>query len=1337
MGKAERSARATATVSVAGGRAGSGALVGHRHLLTAGHVLRRMVRGDYVLADAADVSFPFMGCSGSQPLPARRIALGAGADALDVAVLELEDPLPDWLPKPVPVWPARRLPDAVAVFGFPKVEPTARGVWREFTVAGPVAGGGIQADWAGAVGTLVGHSGGPVFDAESGALVGVLVEGSEAGRFDRFVPVGAVAACWDRMPRPWLFAGGNGRGHFERRARGQVLRARGGDLFRGRAPAVEAVQRWLVDETDQGRPLVVTGQPGAGTSAVVARAALALESDGDGPGLAFHARSATHVDFLRAVADLVGVDVPSTRDALLDSLAGLGATAQPAGRRWPVVVDGLYEAASAEDRHELATTLAELSVLPDFRIAVATRPMACPDRFALGSLLNRLGVSRTDDAALVDLDSDTYFDVQGLQELAGALLAQEGADHPGPPGAAWTAYRANSCLRHRLSTVIAQRAGRNYLVAAMTAEQMSRAREPVDPDADGFDPGSIPSHLGDALRASLERLATHERAVLSVLAYARGSGVSDRLWLSFAAALGYAATVEDLDRLRASPAVDLLLRSTDDSAGSGTGLFHQALNDEILRGRPDRRSDERGLFRLCQADVEAAGGWAKADHYWRLHAAVHAKAAGELESLIEDVAYLAVADLTRLLPHLAAAASPSVSPMAALVRQVGLRADVLPPARRLRLLALTAAQHGMDELTSRLAAGVDDGVVPRWAHGVGPLHQELSGHTGAVRAVALGTLAGRAIIVSGSTDMTLRVWDAVSGTSLGGALRGHTGEVRAVVLRKTPERTLIYSGGDDDLIRVWDLSTGKPWGTPFAGHGGLVSSLAVGRTGSRDVLVSGGSDRTVRLWDADTGTPLGPPLTGHECPVQAVAIGAAGGRNVVASAADDGTVRVWDAATGEQLGAPLNASAGPLRAVALGRYGELDVVVAGADDRVVRMWDVASRRLVKQSSGHTDAVWGVSLGSVGGQDVVVSAGDTRVRVWVPGMGGLVDRRLAGHTSAVMCVAIGRVADRDVIVSGGADWTVRVWDAATARPMRETLNGHEGWVLSAAHGTVQGHEALATGGDDGTVVLWDADSGAQVDRFWDLHSVTAVALGHANDADLLASGTQTGDVSLWDAATAQAPWDPPIGNHRDAVTSLAVGDAAGRGVVVSGSLDHTIRINGVAIRETPNWPAPWHPKAVHAVALGSVDGRDVVVSGGEDSCLDVWDVATGEHLGRRLEGHLLPVHAVAFGELRGRPAIVSGSADNRVNVWDPASHAAVKGVHTGAPVQAVAIGRSGGRDVVLWGGADATACLWDVEGDTVVVLDLPGPCLFVALGANDRVYALTSVGLCAFQGGGER
>ena len=74
------------------------------------------------------------------------------------------------------------------------------------------------------------------------------------------------------------------RSHFTRRARGQRSDARGGDLFRGRAAALAAVGGWLTDPDDQGRPLVVTGQPGAGKSAVLARAVLGVEAGKAGPG---------------------------------------------------------------------------------------------------------------------------------------------------------------------------------------------------------------------------------------------------------------------------------------------------------------------------------------------------------------------------------------------------------------------------------------------------------------------------------------------------------------------------------------------------------------------------------------------------------------------------------------------------------------------------------------------------------------------------------------------------------------------------------------------------------------------------------------------------------------------------------------------------------------------------------------------------------------------------------------------------------------------------------------------------------------------------------------------
>ena len=330
------------------------------------------------------------------------------------------------------------------------------------------------------------------------------MEGSERGRFDRFVPVTLIARVWPRLPRPWLMTGaepGEARSHFTRRARGQRSAARGGDLFRGRRAALDRIRGWLTAVQEPGQPLVLTGQPGAGKSAVLARAALSVEGGHGGPGLAFHARAATIGDFLTALADLTGVDPPASADELV---AGLADTA---GQRLvPVVLDALDEAASDHDRRQIAEALAELAVLPWLRVAVATRAMAAGSPFVPGGLLPALGVTARDDGNLVDLDSDTYFDLEDVRQFAAALLTQEGMDHPGPPGAAWAQYRARHEVCARLAAVIAQRAGQNFLVAAMAAVPLSTARTMTDPAAKGFDPAGIASGVGEALGKYLDRL---------------------------------------------------------------------------------------------------------------------------------------------------------------------------------------------------------------------------------------------------------------------------------------------------------------------------------------------------------------------------------------------------------------------------------------------------------------------------------------------------------------------------------------------------------------------------------------------------------------------------------------------------------------------------------------------------------------------------------------------------------------------------------------------------------------------------------------------------------------
>jgi hypothetical protein len=167
--------------------------------------------------------------------------------------------------------------------------------------------------------------------------------------------------------------------------------------------------------------------------------------------------------------------------------------------------------------------------------------------------------------------------------------------------------------------VIAARAGRNHLVAALAADPLSQADTPADPATVGFE-DTLPSSVGEALAKYLDRQPDERRAwmrgLLTALAYARGAGVHDRLWAEFAAALGYPATLAHLDALRASPAADYLLQSATVDGTAVTRLFHQALADELLTGRPDCRDDEARLLSCLVPTAPATWHTAGAYQYF-------------------------------------------------------------------------------------------------------------------------------------------------------------------------------------------------------------------------------------------------------------------------------------------------------------------------------------------------------------------------------------------------------------------------------------------------------------------------------------------------------------------------------------------------------------------------------------------------------------------------------------------------------------------------------------------------------------------------------------------------
>ena len=93
---------------------------------------------------------------------------------------------------------------------------------------------------------------------------------------------------------------------------------------------------------------------------------------------------------------------------------------------------------------------------------------------------------------MINLDAEEFFEREGLVAYIEAVLTQ-----PGRTGRAWSTYRADDRLRRRLAETIADRADRNYLVAAMAASPLQAQRQVVDPAAPGFDPAFIPFTVGE------------------------------------------------------------------------------------------------------------------------------------------------------------------------------------------------------------------------------------------------------------------------------------------------------------------------------------------------------------------------------------------------------------------------------------------------------------------------------------------------------------------------------------------------------------------------------------------------------------------------------------------------------------------------------------------------------------------------------------------------------------------------------------------------------------------------------------------------------------------------
>ena len=1211
-----------------------------------------------------------------------------------------------------------------------------------------MGGGRVQLDW-GDVGTLEGHSGGPVCDKRSGLMVGVLVEGSEAGHFDRFIPLPAIRRVWDGLPRPWLFSGESALTHFTQRAAGQRSIARGGNLFQGRREALTVVFRWLSAEAGPGIPLVITAQPGAGKSAVLSRAALGIERTRQHDGVAFHARRAAVGDLVDAISAACGLETTPSWQELVAALAALETQDVMV-----VAVDALDEAAGEQDRADLRQAIRELARLDWLRVAVATRPLSAGDPYRPGTHVYGLGVlGGAASRNLVDLDADRFFAAEDLIAYVETLLAQDGFANPGPPGGAWEGYRQNEDARAGLARIVAGRADRNYLVAGMSAFQLAEDGKILDPASPLFDPSVVPSGIGEALSKYFDSLSAQQRrrqaGLLTALAYGRGAGLDDKRWLIFARALGYDdVTADALVELRASAAADYLLETSTQPDGLVTRLFHQALADELVAGR-DRCGDEVRLIQLLRAEG-ADRGWLATSPYARNHAPSHAFEAGLLEGFVHEADFLVA-----MAP---AAMRSAISGLQAISRQdpVSIYEVAFPflgdePGVNAAVLELVSRTQGNRALTHELGE-VRVTRPYKVAGKIRPFDRALAGfdsHTARVLGVAALGWPGldHPVIVTASADGTARVWDPHGPGQELARFDGHTGAVQGVTPLGWPglDHPVIVTASADGTARVWDPHGPGQELARFDGHTGAVQGVTpLGWPGlDHPVIVTASADGTARVWD-----PHGPGqelarFDGHtDIVVAVIALGWPGlDYPVIVTVSWDDTARVWDPRRPDRELARFDHHTADVQGVAALGWPATDhaVIVTTSYDGTARVWDPRQPdRELARFDHHTGPVMGAAALAWPGVDhpvVVTASADGTARVWDPCDP---DRELEcfdGHAGALMGVAaLGWPGvDHPVIVTASSDGTARVWESRDPSGQLAPFEGHTGGVMGVAALDWPGldHPVMVTASTDGTARVWDP---RQLDRElarFDGHTgqVWAVAAldWPALDHPVIVTTATDGTARVWD------PRDPGrelarFDGHTGEVWAVAALDWPGldHPVIVTASADGTARVWDPRDpgREMARFDG--HSGALQGVAALDWPGLDhpVIVTASMDGTARVWDPRDPGGELARFDGHTGWVWAVAALDWPGldHPVIVTAATDGTARVWDPrdpGGELARFDGHTGW-VWAVAALDWPGLDhpVIITTSLDRTAQVWDPriphselarlallgEGHSIAVLD---------------------------------